>query len=730
MPLTAAEQMMLELTNRARLDPLGEAARFGINLNEGLASGTINGSAKQVVAHNEILHSSAEDHSQWMLNTDNFTHQYSNGTPSGSTPGTRASDSGYVQTGYLGENIAVSGTTGTPNLNTMIVDQHEGLFLSKGHRKNILAEHYEELGIGQRAGSFTFSSGPFNSSMVTQVFAESAPNVFLSGVIHNDSDNNKFYSIGEGISGYAVSGGGVSTTSANAGGYTMALNAGTSNVTVTLGSGGAAMQVQANLSQGSGKIDVVDGDMIRSSVNLTLMTGVEKATLLGVANLNMTGMVTDDRLEGNKGNNVLTGRAGDDVLFGGAGNDMLRGGTGADSLMGGAGSDTAGYQSSSSWVNVSLESGYTGGGANNQATGDTFASIEHLDGSAHHDRLSGNDVANKLSGLDGNDILRGRGGNDTIDGGAGSDTADYADSSSWVNVSLATGYTGGGTNNDASGDTFSSIENLTGSRFGDRLSGDSADNVLSGGNGNDILRGRAGDDTLNGGAGSDTADYADSSAWVNISLGSGYTGGGTNNDASGDTFSSIENLTGSRFGDRLSGDSAANVLNGAGGDDILRGRSGGDTLNGGSGSDTADYTDSGTWVNVSLATGFTGGGANNHAIGDRFFSIENLHGSVHGDRLNGSHGNNVIDGGRGNDVLQGYRGIDTFVFDDNFGNDRILDFANGTERLDFSKHSAVTQLSDLTISTSGSSAVVADGSGNSVTLNNMAGLLEGSDFLF
>jgi hypothetical protein len=33
---TAQEQLFLELVNRARMDPLGEAARFGCDLNAGL----------------------------------------------------------------------------------------------------------------------------------------------------------------------------------------------------------------------------------------------------------------------------------------------------------------------------------------------------------------------------------------------------------------------------------------------------------------------------------------------------------------------------------------------------------------------------------------------------------------------------------------------------------------------------------------------------------------------
>ena len=38
---TPQEQLMLELINRARMDPAGEAARQGISLNQGLAAGTI-----------------------------------------------------------------------------------------------------------------------------------------------------------------------------------------------------------------------------------------------------------------------------------------------------------------------------------------------------------------------------------------------------------------------------------------------------------------------------------------------------------------------------------------------------------------------------------------------------------------------------------------------------------------------------------------------------------------
>ena len=85
MTLTAAEQYLLELINRARLDPAGEAARMGIDLNDGLSAGQISTSAKQVLAPNALLEAAATGHTQWMLSADVFSHTGLNG----SSPGDR-----------------------------------------------------------------------------------------------------------------------------------------------------------------------------------------------------------------------------------------------------------------------------------------------------------------------------------------------------------------------------------------------------------------------------------------------------------------------------------------------------------------------------------------------------------------------------------------------------------------------------------------------------------------
>lgn len=117
------------------------------------------------------------------------------------------------------------------------------------------------------------------------------------------------------------------------------------------------------------------------------------------------------------------------------------------------------------------------------------------------DVLEGGTGADRLYGGDGNDILSGDAGNDVIAGGAGNDTASYASAEEGVTVSLRV--TDPQDTHGAGTDTLTSIENLTGSAYGDLLSGNGDANILNGGAGDDSLRGRGGDDWLAGGLGND-----------------------------------------------------------------------------------------------------------------------------------------------------------------------------------------------------------------------------------
>ena len=121
-------------------------------------------------------------------------------------------------------------------------------------------------------------------------------------------------------------------------------------------------------------------------------------------------------------------------------------------------------------------------------------------GSAASQYISGSAFVDSLSGLGGNDILEGRRTTDALNGGTGNDTATYLHAPSGVIANLASP---GGNTGHAAGDTYTSIENLTGSRFADTLTGNLSANTLTGGKGADTLRGAGGNDRLIGGPGKD-----------------------------------------------------------------------------------------------------------------------------------------------------------------------------------------------------------------------------------
>ena len=98
------------------------------------------------------------------------------------------------------------------------------------------------------------------------------------------------------------------------------------------------------------------------------------------------------------------------------------------------------------------------------------------------------------------------------------DTVEYGSGSTGtgVNVDLERGT---GLIGDAEGDTYSSIENIRGSRQLDALYGNDSANAIFGREGNDYIEGRGGADVLDGGEGEDTVLYTSSPLGVSIDLG-------------------------------------------------------------------------------------------------------------------------------------------------------------------------------------------------------------------
>jgi Ca2+-binding RTX toxin-like protein len=87
------------------------------------------------------------------------------------------------------------------------------------------------------------------------------------------------------------------------------------------------------------KLDVVNADTFYASADLTLVSGIHNARLIGTAAIDAIGNTASNTLDGNSGRNFLSGGAGNDRLFGQGGHDVLSGGTGADTLSGGTGND-------------------------------------------------------------------------------------------------------------------------------------------------------------------------------------------------------------------------------------------------------------------------------------------------------------------------------------------------------------------------------------------------------
>ena len=402
----------------------------------------------------------------------------------------------------------------------------------------------------------------------------------------------------------------------------------------------------------------------------------------------ITGTNEVNTLSGLGGDDVLSGYAGDDTLLGGEGSDRLEGGLGDDRMTGGAGDDHYLVDSLGDRLVEAAGGGTDEARVDGLARYTLGAQIENLtnlaalpvftgrgnrqdnvlSGAAGRDRLFGLGGADTLAGGDGNDLLEGGAGGDSLIGGRGLDTASYAGAAAAVSVHLG-GFPGAG---DAAGDSFSGVENLVGSRFGDSLIGDAGANRIFGGAGDDSLVGGGGSDWLFGGAGADTligdgndgASYAGSAAGVTVDLGAQTASGG---DATGDTLIAITRVSGSAEADRLTGSAGANLLSGggssdmidgAGGNDVIRGGGGADILAGGTGLDTLDYAGSAAAVTVNLALGTASGG---DAEGDTFTGFERVTGSGHDDTLVSDDGGRLLSGGAGADLITGGAGGDTVV---------------------------------------------------------------------
>ncbi|WP_420475452.1 calcium-binding protein [Noviherbaspirillum sp. ST9] len=291
-------------------------------------------------------------------------------------------------------------------------------------------------------------------------------------------------------------------------------------------------------------------DTVSSLVSWTLGANVEKLLLVGTGALNGTGNALDNTIVGNENANILDGGLGADLLQGGAGNDTYIIDSSSDSIVENAGEGVDTVVSSISYtLSANLENL-------------TLSGTSAING-------TGNALNNTLVGNAADNVLDGGLGADTMRGGDGSDVYvvnDIGDLVIETNASMATGGSDTVLSSLAAYTLGANIENgrilATGSAS---LTGNALNNTLQAG---------AGNNTLDGGAGNDTADYSLATGGVTVSL--AITSAQATGASGSDTLVSIENLTGSKFDDRLIGNNANNVLIGGAGIDTLTGGGGAD----------------------------------------------------------------------------------------------------------------------------------------------------------
>ncbi|MEW6358687.1 MAG: CARDB domain-containing protein [Planctomycetota bacterium] len=267
---TAYDQYLLELVNRARLNPTAEAARYGIDLNEGLPGGTISSSPKQPLAFNLNIIEAAQLHSNWQMSVGYITHV----GPGGTWPWDRMEASGYTGFSGAGENIAMTWVGGTQT--AAVANAHELLFVDagvdgRGHRVIMMNNNHKEIGIGCTFGQID----GWNYLIATEDFGWRTGNSFFTGVVYSDDVlDNDFYTPGEGLGGVTITavrqgGGTYVTTTWDSGGYTLRIPAGTYDITASGGAYGTSTQTNVYIGTQNVKVDFTGSTVSRPDLQVT-----------------------------------------------------------------------------------------------------------------------------------------------------------------------------------------------------------------------------------------------------------------------------------------------------------------------------------------------------------------------------------------------------------------------------------------------------------------------------
>lgn len=185
-----------------------------------------------------------------------------------------------------------------------------------------------------------------------------------------------------------------------------------------------------------------------------------------------------------------------------------------------------------------------------------------------------------------------------------------------------------------------------------------------------------------------------------------------------DAAHSDNQLIGGGGNDHLRGGHGDDKIDGGDGRDFIRGRDGDDRISGGDGNDflRGDLGDD----------TIHGGDGRDHVRGGQ--GDDMLFGGDGDDMIRGGEGDDILNGGAGRDLMWGGDGTDTFVFQENSGQDRIFGFNAEEDQLDFSQTGIAYD--DLEIKTHGTFTTISYGDGEVMIFGTSCDPLTEDCFLF
>jgi len=270
------EQLMLEMINRARLDPAAEGQRliasenpdvrnaitfFNVDL-VAVSNAFNNYEAAPPLAFNAQLIEAARGHSEAMHVANQQSHQL----PGEPDLRNRTLDAGYEPISSLKENVYAFAESVEHGHIAFQIDwgnEPNGIQNPPGHREAIMdvgntANPFTEIGIGIKTTTPS-GSGDVGPLLVTQDFGRpNQPTYYIVGVVYEDRNDDGFYTPGEGLEGVTLmpNQGDYYATTSSSGGYAIPMVNVNGTLRVDASGGGVAEGTHATFTYNAENVKV------------------------------------------------------------------------------------------------------------------------------------------------------------------------------------------------------------------------------------------------------------------------------------------------------------------------------------------------------------------------------------------------------------------------------------------------------------------------------------------